>query len=401
MKQYVDLGLPSGIKWATCNVGATKPEEYGNYYAWGETEPKTTYDWNTYKWGTATYDEEYEWWDLETQTKYCTNSDYGTVDNKTVLDLEDDAARANWGGAWRMPTDAEWTELRENCTWTWTTKNGVNGYEVKSKTNGNSIFLPAAGYRLGDDLFYAGEFGYYWSSSLGMGYPYLAWIVYFFSGSVFRYSYDRCCGHSVRPVYVDQNPKEKTSHQRFDWDKISQSSTQENNMKEMADWSVIRKTCLYLEEITKCPVEITGSYILKKGGLIDRAPSDVDIRIAMDHHKFEHLCYLLQGKRAGNYYYGVNSFYIKRGGLTLNLCLVQNLNTAFKWDGVNVTSYDNIIKWKLGHQRGKDLKDLVIIKERLSKVEDCFKYQVNKDTVDILITVVGGYLSNEEKKSVQ
>ena len=177
--------------------------------------------------------------------------------------------------------------------------------------------------------------------------------------------------------------------------------TQEDSVKEMVDWAVIRKICIYLEEITKCPVEITGSYILKKGGLIDRVPSDVDIRIAMESTKFVHLCYLLQGKSAGNYGYGVNSFYIKRGGLTLNLCLVQNLNTAFKWDGINVTSYDHIIKWKLGHQRDKDLKDLVTIKERLSKVEDCFKYQINKDTIDGLIAVVEKYLSNEAKKSVQ
>ncbi|MGM9745408.1 MAG: hypothetical protein ACI30H_00370 [Paludibacteraceae bacterium] len=96
--EYVDLGLPSGTKWATCNVGATKPEEYGNYYAWGETTPKDYYDWNTYNWATATYDAEYDWWDLETLTKYNTSSSYGTVDNKTVLELADDAARANWGG---------------------------------------------------------------------------------------------------------------------------------------------------------------------------------------------------------------------------------------------------------------------------------------------------------------
>ncbi|MDY4512770.1 MAG: hypothetical protein SPE10_04900, partial [Paludibacteraceae bacterium] len=111
--EYVDLGL--SVKWATCNVGASKPEEYGNYYAWGETTTKSTYNWSTYKWcnGSKT-----------TLTKYNTSSSYGTVDNKTVLELADDAARANWGGAWRMPTDAEWTELRENCTWTWITKNG-------------------------------------------------------------------------------------------------------------------------------------------------------------------------------------------------------------------------------------------------------------------------------------
>ena len=188
---YVDLGLPSGTKWATCNVGATAPEEYGNYYAWGETEPKTTYDWSTYKWCNGDYD---------TQTKYCTDSSYGTVDNKTVLELADDAARANWGGAWRMPTDAEWTELRENCTWTWITKNGVNGYEVKSKINGNSIFLPAAGWRGYDDLNWTGNYGYYWSSSLNSDYPWGAWGVYFGSDFVGGYGDRRCYGQSVRPV---------------------------------------------------------------------------------------------------------------------------------------------------------------------------------------------------------
>ena len=188
--EWVDLGLPSGTKWATCNVGATKPEEYGNYYAWGETSTKSTYDWDTYKWCNGSYD---------TQTKYCTDSGYGTVDNKTVLDLADDAARANWGGAWRMPTDAEWTELRENCTWTWTTKNGVNGYEVKG-TNGNSIFLPAAGYRYNDGLSYAGGYGYYWSSSLDTGFPFFAWGVNFDSDSVYRNDEYRCYGRSVRPV---------------------------------------------------------------------------------------------------------------------------------------------------------------------------------------------------------
>ncbi len=178
--EYVDLGLPSGLKWATCNVGATTPEKYGKHFAWGETEPRTIYDGNTYKWGTATYDEEYEWWDLETLTT-------------------DDAARVNWGGQWRMPTDDEWTELRENCTWTWTNLNGKNGYEVKG-ANGNSIFLPAAGYRDGFDSYYAGYYGYYWSSSLRAGNPDDAWGVYFGSDDVSRSSDGRCCGRSVRPV---------------------------------------------------------------------------------------------------------------------------------------------------------------------------------------------------------
>ena len=192
---YVDLGLPSGLKWATCNVGATSPKEYGDYYAWGETEPNTNYDWSTYKWcdGSET-----------TLTKYNINSSYGTVDNKTVLELADDAARANWGGVWRMPTDAEWTELRENCTWTWTSDyngTGVKGRIVTSNINGNSIFLPAAGSRDNDGLDLAGIYGLYWSSSLNMGYPDGALGVGFYSDGVYRGGSSRCCGLSVRPVF--------------------------------------------------------------------------------------------------------------------------------------------------------------------------------------------------------
>ena len=187
---YVDLGLPSGLKWAACNVGATTPEGYGGYFAWGETETKGDYTWDTYKWCNGS---------RSTLTKYNTSSSYGTVDSKTVLELADDAARANWGGAWRMPTDAEWTELRENCTWTWTTKNGVNGYEVKG-LNGNSIFLPAAGYRYNDKLFGAGSYGYYWSGSLYSDGPGSAWDVDFGSDNVDRDNYFRYYGRSVRPV---------------------------------------------------------------------------------------------------------------------------------------------------------------------------------------------------------
>ena len=188
--EYVDLGL--SVKWATCNVGATKPEEYGDYFAWGETQQESNYDWSTYKWCNGS---------IDTQTKYCTNSDYGTVDNKTQLELGDDAARANWGGSWRMPTRAEQDELRNNCTWIWTTQNGVNGYKVTSKSNGNSIFLPAAGYRYGSSLYYAGSDGYYWSSSLSTDYPSIAYYLSFYSGSVdWYYYYYRYFGFTVRPV---------------------------------------------------------------------------------------------------------------------------------------------------------------------------------------------------------
>ena len=195
--EWVDLGLPSGLKWATCNVGATKPEEYGDYYAWGETTPKDYYDWNTYKYCA-------DWNEL---TKYCTDSDDGKdgfADYKTILDLEDDAARVNWCGKWRMPTLAEWKELCENCAWKWTDDyngTGVAGRIVTSTTNGNSIFLPAAGYRYNDELDNADDYGRYWSSSLRTDYPDFAWDVDFHSGHVYRYNYSyRDCGLSVRAV---------------------------------------------------------------------------------------------------------------------------------------------------------------------------------------------------------
>ena len=189
---YVDLGL--SVKWATCNVGASKPEDYGDYFAWGETEPKSTYSWSTYKWCRGSYN---------TLTKYNNSSSYGTIDNKTQLELSDDAARANWGGSWRIPTRAEQDELREQCTWIWTTQNGVKGYKVTSKKSGytnKSIFLPAAGCRYGSSLGDAGSYGLYWSSSLDSDYPDGAWGVYFGSSNVYRDFYDRYCGFSVRPV---------------------------------------------------------------------------------------------------------------------------------------------------------------------------------------------------------
>ena len=186
---YVDLGL--SVKWATMNVGASKSEDYGDYFAWGEIAPKEEYNWSTYKWCNGS---------SSSLTKYNYNSSLGFVDNKTQLELSDDAARANWGGKWRMPTDAELTELREQCTWTWTTENGINGYKVTSRINGKSIFLPAAGNRTGPLLGSVGD-GYYWSSSISTeGSPVGAYYLYFLSGSVNRYDGSRDYGQSVRPV---------------------------------------------------------------------------------------------------------------------------------------------------------------------------------------------------------
>ena len=194
---YVDLGLPSGLKWATYNVGATKPEEYGDYFAWGETtpQPESDYSWATYKWCNGNFD---------SMTKYCSQSRYGTVDNLTTLLPEDDAATANWGSAWRMPTREEQDELREGCDWEWTDDyngTGVAGRIGTSKTNGNTIFLPAAGYRFNGSLYSVGYYGHYWSSSLSTDYSYFAYVLNFSSNYIVwgNYGYRRH-GQSVRAV---------------------------------------------------------------------------------------------------------------------------------------------------------------------------------------------------------
>ena len=175
--EWVDLGLPSGLKWATCNVGASTPGDYGNYYAWGETTTKSNYDYDN----SASYGKSW--------------SDIGGNSSR-------DAARANWGGSWRMPTKSEFQELKGNCTWTWTTQNGKNGFKVTGP-NGNSIFLPAAGDRRGGTLYDDGERGYYCSCTPVESDSHYAYALYF--GGVYRGVnwFSRDYGRSVRPVLED------------------------------------------------------------------------------------------------------------------------------------------------------------------------------------------------------
>jgi len=188
---YVDLGLPSGTLWATCNVGASKPSDYGDYFAWGETSPKKDYDWSNLKYCNDSTGDSF--------SKYNKNQ-AGTKDNKSVLELMDDAARSNWGGSWRMPTEEEWVELKNNCIWTWTSQGGHKGYKVTGR-NCKSIFLPAAGWRSGDSQYDVGVGGEYWSSSLHTGESYYAFYCYFTSDGVSPSDwYSRCVGLSVRPV---------------------------------------------------------------------------------------------------------------------------------------------------------------------------------------------------------
>jgi len=204
---WVDLGLPSGTLWATCNVGANSPEEYGSYFAWGETEPKSVFNWNNYKFYTkgssgGSVGNSF--------TKYCTQSNYGYngfTDNKTGLDSEDDAATVNWGTGWRTPSRAQVEELyNKNYTVKeWTTQNGVKGCKITSKSNANSIFLPAAGYRPDASLWSEGRSGYYWTCSLSTLNSASAVSLLFSSnnsiGNADTARYDGC---SVRPVRVQE-----------------------------------------------------------------------------------------------------------------------------------------------------------------------------------------------------
>ena len=193
---YVDLDLTSGTLWATMNIGADSPEDYGDYFAWGEVSGynsgKTSFSWQTYELcnGTGT-----------SITDFCTDSYYGTVDDAPFLDNDHDVADKQWGGSWFMPYSEQFEELYNECTWTWTTMNGVSGYKVVSKKNSNFIFFPAAGRRSNTALNYSETSGYYWSSSLNMNYNNQAYDLYFSSSNVYSANDDyRYYGLSVRPV---------------------------------------------------------------------------------------------------------------------------------------------------------------------------------------------------------
>ena len=188
--ESVDLGL--SVKWAAYNVGATKPEGYGDYYAWGEVSAKAQYEWSTYEYCIDSH---------KNLTKYNNNNSNGTVDNKSTLDSNDDVAHVKWGGQWRMPTKEEINELRNNCTWTWTTLNGVDGYQLTSKKSGytnKSIFLPLAGYMSGWSLLSVESI--YWSSTIVSSQSYSANLIGFRHNTHFTGSQYRFVGGTVRPV---------------------------------------------------------------------------------------------------------------------------------------------------------------------------------------------------------
>lgn len=192
--EAIDLGLSSGTKWASCNVGAIKPEDYGDYYAWGETETKSNYSWSTYAPGGSTV----------TSKETC-----GTIvdliyqncggSNADIAGTQYDVAHVKWGGRWKMPTQTQQQELVSECTWIWETYNGVNGYKVVGP-NGNNIFLPAAGYFNGEINSHGGTNGSYWSSTLYSSSVYYSYFKGFNSTEPYLNSYFRSYGRNVRPV---------------------------------------------------------------------------------------------------------------------------------------------------------------------------------------------------------
>lgn len=198
--EYVDLGLPSGTLWATCNIGASSPEGYGNYYAWGETKTKSVYNWETYKYAKGDY---------KKLIKYCNKSDYGDngfTDNLNSLQAGDDPATSNWGSGWRTPSKAQWDELLQNTTNKWTKQNGVKGRLFTSKKNSQKLFLPASRDRYDSKPYYDyGSYGCYWSRSLCTDEPNIAWHLWLSASyDDFYMSNDgfyRNIGYSVRPVY--------------------------------------------------------------------------------------------------------------------------------------------------------------------------------------------------------
>ena len=193
--QYVDLGL--SVKWATCNIGANKPEEHGEYFSWGETENKRINNWETYRFTEG---------DKNEISKYCSNSQYGwheLADSLSALEPDDDVAHKKWGGNWRIPTKAEMKELLDNCTWTWTTRNDINGYLVTGKKPGytdRSIFIPVTGAYDNGKLFGSKDHGHYWSRNCGTLYPADAYTLELSVREASVGMESRCQSLAVRPV---------------------------------------------------------------------------------------------------------------------------------------------------------------------------------------------------------
>ena len=197
----IDLGLDDGTIWACCNVGATAPEEYGDYFSWGETSTKEEYEWTTYMWyeGSGQTEDLFAWTESENRlTKYNYNEDYGVVDNKYELDLEDDAAYMNWGNSWRMPSNKQLAHLLNNTIHEEVTIDDVLGMKLTSKKNGNSIFMPYSGYRKSVGIYFQNYDYKYWTRTLAPNSELQA--LHAIAMGTYTCYYPRELGLAVRPV---------------------------------------------------------------------------------------------------------------------------------------------------------------------------------------------------------
>lgn len=292
--KVVDMGL--SVNWAICNVGASKPEDYGNYYAWGETEPKNEYDWFTYRWCNSRKDY---------LTKYNISNNYGSIDNKITLDLEDDVAHVILGGSWRMPTKAEQDELITSCTWTWYDSDnsefgGVAGYKVTSNKEGYtdcSIFLPAAGFHYGTDIYNVGLFDSYWSSSLCTDDTDNAWRMGGNTSYGSTNGFGRNSGLSVRPVCPSEDWLSCVSISFFEDNKIlwvNRSVTLNAIVKHNDEILDAPAVTWFSDNPSVAYVDQTGTVTAKSTGTahivasIQSVSSQCTITVVEDESKVEH-----------------------------------------------------------------------------------------------------------------
>lgn len=326
--KYVDLGL--NVMWASCNIGAQKPDEFGDYFAWGEISSffngKKTFAWSNYKWnnglGTTT----------ENMTKY---NGYGKgKDNKFKLELEDDPACALWGGIWRIPTLEDWRDLQENCIWTWTSINGTSGYEVKSKVNGNSIFLPAAGFR-NDNLQYGkGKKIAYWSSNIDMGDATMAHCLGYDSKNVAEYVIQRYIGLSVRPVF--------SNNQKITGNKINNNSSTTISYTNNKEIQVNNSTA-------------NNSDNDKVFDVVEQMPSFPGGQTALKQYFQNNIMYSNIVSQNGNRSPAIVSvsFVVDKTGTICNVQVTKGVSPSFDKEAVRVVS--NMPKWIPGKQNGQSV----------------------------------------------
>ena len=320
-RAYVDLGL--SVVWATCNLGASGPGDYGDYYAWGGTKPKSDYFWETYRFrlrGDSDGTVEFK--------RYNTADSRGLIDSRSRLESADDAAHADWGGSWRMPTRAEWDELLTRCTWTWTVRYNRHGYLVTSQLNGNSIFLPAAGLMDGPTINHSGIAGGYWASNLDPEYPEQAVSLSLYTQSVDNFA--RRFGLSIRPVSDAPVSRALPSRQHLDGFRI----------EDYTDVEIVEET---VEEET-IPFQLVEEKPSFNGGDANEFSKWVNSQLVYPEIAKENG---VQGRVT-------LQFTVEADGRVTNVKVLRGVDDSLDKEAVRVVSSSP--RWKPGKQRDRAVK---------------------------------------------